>query len=40
MPRRHVTWAGSLTEVYDELGTKYAIPPFCLTLPANMLPGT
>lgn len=28
---------GSLVECYDELGTRYAIPVYCLSWPANLL---
>lgn len=29
---------GSLVECYDELGTRYSIPVYCLSLPVNLLP--
>jgi hypothetical protein len=28
---------GSLVECYDELGTRYSIPVYCLSLPVNLL---
>lgn len=27
---------GQLTDVYDELGNRYAIPKYCLSRPSNM----
>lgn len=27
---------GSLSDAYDELGTRYAIPNFCISVPANI----
>jgi len=29
---------GALSECYDELGTRYSIPVYCLSLPLNLLP--
>lgn len=29
--------AGSLVECYDELGTRYSIPVYCLSLPVNLV---
>ena len=28
---------GSLVECYDELGTRYSIPVYCLSLPVNLV---
>lgn len=30
---------GSLVECYDELGTRYSIPVYCLSLPVNLVSG-
>ena len=30
-------WPGSLVECYDELGTRYSIPVYCLSLPVNLV---
>eukprot|EP00051_Salpingoeca_urceolata_P017000 m.229125 g.229125 ORF g.229125 m.229125 type:complete len:263 (+) comp18836_c2_seq6:168-956(+) len=29
---------GNLTVAYDERGTRYVVPPFCLSFPSNMAP--
>ena len=31
------TKPGSLVESYDELGTRYSIPVYCLSLPVNLV---
>ena len=31
------TKPGSLVECYDELGTRYSIPVYCLSLPVNLV---
>jgi len=30
---------GTLQEAYDELGTSYTIPPFCISDPKNLIVG-
>ena len=35
----HLVDSGSLVECYDELGTRYSIPVYCLSLPVNLLSG-
>ena len=35
--RKTFLFPGSLVECYDELGTRYSIPVYCLSLPVNLL---